>query len=156
MPSFKGFIIGKGLARYTGNIMADKSIISKKVLLEKRTIGAEITTTAVVQFTPAQLLSGLIIRDPNGSGRNDKIPSAADLVAALGSEAFVGASFEFVIRNTSNDSETITVTADSGDTTISGTATIANLNSKRFLLVVTNVTPASEAYTIYSLGTVVH
>ena len=113
-----------------------------------------ITTAAAVTLTAAQLLSILILRDPNGAARTDVLPTAALLVEAVAG-AIVGSSFEFTIRNTADAAETITVSAGTGGT-VSGTATIAQNNSKRFLVVLTNVTLGSEAYTAYSLGTVVH
>lgn len=112
------------------------------------------TTAGAVTYTAAQLVGGLILRDPAGAGRSDVTPTAAAIVAAI-SGAVVGSSFEFTIRNTADDAETITLTAGSG-ITLSGTMTIAQNNSKRFLAVCTNVTSSSEAVTIYSLGTVVH
>lgn len=111
------------------------------------------TTASAITYTAAQLKGGMILRDPNGLGRSDVTPTAALLVAALPS-AVVGTSFEFTIRNTADAAETITVTAGSG-ATLSGTMTIAQNNSKRFLVVLTNVTSGAEAYTVYSLGTVV-
>lgn len=117
-------------------------------------------TAGAVTYTAAQLLGGFINRDPNGAGRTDILPTAALLVAAIPA-AIVGMGFEFTIRNNADASETITLNAGSGGT-ISGsgqsttTATIAQNNSKRFLVVLTNVTLSSEAYVIYSLGTVVH
>ena len=63
----------------------------------------------------------------------------------------VGQGFEFTIRNTADAAETITLTAGDG-VTLSGTMTIAQNNSKRFLCVMAS----SAAATIYSLGTVVH
>ena len=113
-----------------------------------------ISTAAAVTYTPDQILGGLILRNTNGAGRADVLPTAALLRAAL-PEMGVNTGFEFTIRNTAGAAETITVTAGTG-CTISGTATIAQNNSKRFLVVFTNVTPGSDAYTIYSLGTVVH
>lgn len=111
-------------------------------------------TAAAITMTIAQFLSGLIKRDPNGAARADLVPTAALVVAALpGAE--VGSSFEFTIRNTADAAETITVTTSTG-ATLSGTMTIAQNNSKRFRLELTNVTPGSEAYTLDSLGTVVH
>jgi hypothetical protein len=113
-------------------------------------------TAGVLAMTAAMLLGGLILRDPNGAGRSDTVPSAASIVAAVANAA-VGVSFEFTIRNTADAAETITVAQDGGATvTLSGTMTIAQNNSKRFLAVLTNVTSGSEAVTIYSLGTVVH
>lgn len=109
---------------------------------------------AAITMTIADLISGLLLRDPNGAARADLVPTAALVVAGLpGVE--VGSSFEFTIRNTADAAETITVTTSTG-ATLSGTMTIAQNNSKRFLLNLTNVTPGSEAYTLYSLGTIVH
>lgn len=111
-----------------------------------------VDTAAAATYTAAQLLGGLILRDPNGGSRSDVSPTAAEIVAALpGVEA--GSAFEFVIRNTADASETITLTAGTG-VTLSGTMTIAQNNSKRFLCVVTAV--GTPAVTIYSLGTMVH
>lgn len=112
-----------------------------------------VTTAGAVTYTAAQLKGGLILRDPNGAGRSDVTPTAALLVAALPS-AVVGTSFEFIIRNDADAAETITITAGSG-ATLSGTMTIAQSNMKLFLAVLTNVTSGAEAYTVYSLGTVV-
>lgn len=120
------------------------------VLGTKMTTASTINTAGVETYTAAQLLGGLILRDPAGSGRSDVTPAASDIIAAI-PQAGVGTSFEFTIRNTADASEAITVTAGSG-VTISGTATIAQNNSKRFLAVVTG----AAAVTIYSLGTTVH
>jgi len=109
-----------------------------------------IATADAVTLTAAQLLGGLILRDCAGGARADVTPTAAQIIAAI-IQAGVGNSFEFTIRNTSDAAETITVTAGS-DVTLSGTMTIAQNNTKRFLCVVT----ASTTVTIYSLGTVVH
>lgn len=123
------------------------------VLSPLNTVTTEATVGAVT-YTAAQIVGGVILRDPAGAGRSDVTPTAALLLAALPG-AQVGQAFEFTIRNTADAAETITVTAGTG-TTISGTATIAQNNSKRFMVVFTNVTGAAEAYTLYSLGTTVH
>lgn len=112
-----------------------------------------ITTAAAVTYTAAQLLGGLVLRDPNGGGRSDVTPTAALLAAALpGVQA--GTAFEFTIRNTADAAETITITAGT-NVTLSGTMTIAQNNTKRFLAVFT-ATGTTPTVTIYSLGTVVH
>jgi len=107
-------------------------------------------TADAVTYTAAELLGGLILRDPNGGARSDVTPDATDIVAAI-ENAGAGDAFEFTIRNTADAAETITLTAGTG-ITLSGTMTIAQNNSKRFLVVLTSTTAA----TIYSLGTVVH
>lgn len=155
MSSFLGFSIGEDLLRYSHSIQADKFLISKKPALRMRTIAAQEATVGDVQFTPAELFAGLILRDPNGGARADKVPPAADLVAAMGPAAFIGASFEFTLQNDANAAETITLTANGADTTMTGTMTVAQNYNKRFLVVLTNVASGTEAYTVYSLGTYV-
>lgn len=103
-------------------------------------------------LTAAQILGGMLLIDPNGS-QAYTLPTAALLVAACSEGLSVGNGFEFTITNTADAGETITVTAGTGCTT-SGTMTIAQSNTKRFLVVFTNITAGSEAFTIYSLGTV--
>jgi hypothetical protein len=111
-------------------------------------------TAGARTYTAAELVGGLILRDPAGAGRSDVTPTAAQIVGAL-TGAIATSSFEFIIRNTADAAETITLTAGAG-VTLSGTMTIAQNNSKRFLAVVTNAGSGTEAVTIYSLGTVVH
>lgn len=118
-------------------------------LIGETTVTTEETADAVT-YTAAELLGGLILRDPAGGARSDVTPTAALIIAAI-TQAGVGNSFEFTIRNTADGAETITLTAGTG-VTLSGTMTIAQNNSKRFLCVVTS----STTVTIYSLGTVVH
>lgn len=148
-----GAILSQGSDKSIGpHLIANQGFTSSK-----KTVTTD-STAAALTYTAAQLMGGLILRDPNGSGRSDVSPTAALLVSALGGKGSgceAGTSFEFTIRNTADAAETITVTAGSG-ATLSGTMTIAQSNSKRFLVVVTNAALGSEAYTVYSLGTVVH
>ncbi len=118
------------------------------------TFPVTLTTAGALTYTAGQVLAGLILRDPNGAARTDTTPTAALLVAAVPG-AMNGSSFRFTIRNDADAAETITVAAGTGGTT-SGTMTIAQSNSKEFLVRFTRVDSGNEAYTIYSLGTVVH
>jgi len=111
-------------------------------------------TAGARTYTAAELIGGLILRDPAGAGRSDVTPAAAAIVSGIAG-AVIGSSFEFTVRNTADAAETITITAGTG-VTLLGTMTIAQNNSKRFLAVCDAVTSGSEAVTIYSLGTVVH
>lgn len=64
-----------------------------------------INTAAAVTFSAAQLLGGMILRDPNGAARADLLDTAENIVAAIaGCE--VGSCFEFTIRNTADAAET--------------------------------------------------
>lgn len=111
-----------------------------------------VETDAAVTFTTDQVQGGLILRDPNGGARADLVPTAAAMSDAINSPIKgENISFEFTIRNTADAAETITVTTNTG-VTLSGTMTIAQNNTKRFMWVQTSPTTA----TVYSLGTVVH
>ena len=103
---------------------------------------------SATQMTAAQILSGMILHDPEGNV-NAQFPDAADLIKGMGGSS-AGKGVRYTHRNTANGAETITVTVGTGVTLdSSATATIAQNNQKDFLLVVTG--PA--AYTVYSLGT---
>lgn len=108
------------------------------------------TTAGAVTYTAAEVHGGIILRDPNGAGRADLFPTAATLYTELG-DPKVGSTFELLIRNTADAAETITMTTNTG-LTLSGTMTIAQSNSKIFLIRCT----AKDAFTIYSVGTFVH
>ena len=113
---------------------------------------ATVATAGAVTYTAAQMKTGFILRDPNGAGRSDLFPTAADMLAAVPG-AVVGTTFRVTIRNTADAAETITMTTNTG-LTLSGTMTIAQNAQKEFLINFTNVTSASEAATIYSMGSV--
>lgn len=115
---------------------------------------ASVATAGAATYSAANLVGGMIIRDPAGANRSDVTPTAAEIVGAIAG-AVAGSAFEFTVRNAADAAETITITAGT-DVTLSGTMTIAQNNSKRFLAVVTNAASGSEAVTVYSLGTVVH
>lgn len=118
------------------------------------TVVASDSTAGAKTWTAANLIGGLLLRDPNGDARSDVTPTAAALVAGIAG-CIVGSSFEFIVRNTADAAETITLTAGNG-VTLSGTMTIAQNYSRRFRAVVTNIGSGTEAVTIYSLGTSLH
>jgi hypothetical protein len=107
-------------------------------------------TAGVVTYTAAEFTSGLILRDCAGAGRSDVSPTAAALYTELGSP-LVGSSFNLIVRNTTGAAFSITMTGGTG-VTVSGTATIAQSNTKLFVGVFTSPT----AVTLYSIGTFVH
>lgn len=116
-------------------------------------VATVLSAANALTYTAAQILGGLILRATSGAGRADLFPTAAAIVAAMPG-CQVGTAFEVTIRNDAGAAETITMTTNTG-LTLSGTMTIAQSNMKRFLVRLTNVTPGSEAATIYSLGTIV-
>lgn len=134
-------------------------VYSKDALPHFKATPATQATAGAVTYSVAEVFGGLILRDPNGAARADLLPTAAAMKAAIlqGGPSLgisgVGMAFEFTIRNTADAAETITVTTNTG-LTLSGTMTIAQNNSKRFLAVFTAWD--TPTVTVYSLGTVVH
>jgi len=110
-----------------------------------------IATATSVTITAGQVLNGLILDDPSGGAQTATLPTAALMVAACPG-AQIGSTIRFVIRNTADAAETITVAGGTGSTTTGNTLTIAQNAQKEFLLRFTNITPGSEAYTLYSMG----
>ena len=113
-----------------------------------QTVATVEVTAGAHTYSAAELLGGLILRDPTDADRSDPTDTAVNIIAAI-KQVGVGNSFEFTIINTADAAETITVGAGT-DVTLSGTMTIAQSNAKRFLCLVT----AATTVTIYSLGTV--
>lgn len=119
-------------------------------LLENLTVLTD-NTAGDLTYSAADLLGGLILRDPNGAARSDTTPSASDIIDAI-YDAKNNDAFIFSIRNDADAAETITLAGGTG-VTIDGTATIAQNEIKEFLVVLNDVSSGNEAVTIYSLGT---
>lgn len=105
--------------------------------------------TGTATLTAAELLGGFIDGAPTAAATYT-LPTAALMMEAL-NQAGSGNAIEFTIKNSTAGAYTITVAAGAGGTG-KGTLTIAQSNTKRFLLIVTGAT----TYDVYSLGTVVH
>jgi hypothetical protein len=103
--------------------------------------------TAAAVLTPQQLLQGFVIYNAAGAA-NLTLPSASALVDAI-QGAMVGTSFEVEVRSAGAGGATVVAGAGGN---ISGTAAVATLNSKTFLVNLTNVTLGSETYTVYAKG----
>jgi len=127
-----------------GTATVDGAIASKTIITSK-------TSGATVTYTAAEMVGGMI-SDANTEANAATTPTATQLIAAIPNAA-IGSSFLFILKNASAGAYTITLTAGV-DITITGTATVAQNNTKIFLVVVTSVT--SHTATIYSLGTLVH
>lgn len=105
-----------------------------------------LTDTATV--TIAQLLTKVLDGTPTAAATYT-LPTAANLVAGI-INARVGDSFYFVVNNKSGGANTITVAGGTGGTS-DGTLTVAQNVIRQFLIIVTNVTGASEAYFVYGI-----
>jgi predicted RecA/RadA family phage recombinase len=104
-------------------------------------------------YTAAEVLSGLIVRDPNGASRADTLPTAALLVAAV-RKAKVGDKIRCLIVNGADAAENITVGAGAGgafDANQTAAARVINqFFSKEIVIRLTNVGVGTEAYVVYA------
>lgn len=109
-------------------------------------------TAGAMTYTAADCLGGIILRDPNGAGRTDVLPTAALLVALMVDER-IGDTIDFMVINTADAAETITMTAGSGgafDTNQTATSkTVTQDTTKWFRIRLTGVVAGSEAYVVY-------
>jgi hypothetical protein len=113
---------------------------------------ANVTADANVTLTTDQVLGGWIMRSGMGAARTDTLPTAAQLCEAVQGCA-VNLSFAFRIRNVNAGAFAQTLAVGAGGTLAAGnTATTAQTTDHAYRIVFTNVTPGSEAYTLYSLG----
>lgn len=109
-----------------------------------------VNNAAGVTLTSQNILNQLLIRT-GAAGVSDTFPTAALLVAAIGPAARVNYGFYLNIRN--GNSGTLTLVAGAGGTlAASNTNTVAAASALNILIVLTNVTPASESYSLYTLG----
>ena len=105
--------------------------------------------TATATVTAAQLLTKVLDGTPTAAATYT-LPTAALLVAAM-TGVRVGDSFLVAVNNKSAGANTITMAGGTGGTA-DGTLTVAQDVIRLFLVIVTNVTAASEAYFVYGIG----
>jgi predicted RecA/RadA family phage recombinase len=114
---------------------------------------ASYATAGAQTYTAADILGGIIVRDPNGASRTDVLPTAALLVAALPGVR-VGDIIDCLIVNGADAAETITLSAGSGgafDANQTAASRVIGQNSQKSVVIrFTNVTASSEAYVVYS------
>ena len=120
---------------------------SMNVLGGQTTKSSQLVTAGVETYLAADMIGGFILRDPTGGSRADKFDSAVNIIAAM-TQAGIGQSFELIVQNDADAAETITMSANTG-LTLTGIMTIAENNSKRFLIAVLSSTTVE----VTSMGT---
>lgn len=109
-------------------------------------------TAGARTWTAAEILSGILVRDPNGAGRTDVLPTAALLVAALPT-CQVGDVVEVLVVNGADAAETITISAGAGggfDANQTAASRVIPQNASKLVRIrFTNVTVGAEAYVVY-------
>lgn len=148
----------RALKALTANASRDVGSSAGKVrnFRAERYVGSDTATSDATAgartYTAAEILGGVIVRDPNGAGRSDVLPTAALLVAALPGAA-VGDTIQCIIINGADAAETITIGAGAGgafDTNQTAASRVIPQNSSRVMTIrLTNVTAAAEAYVVY-------
>lgn len=93
---------------------------------------ANITTAGAVTYSPAQIVGGLITRNPSGAGRSDVTPTATRLIAEA-SLRRVGDTVWCYLINTATAAEAITITAGTGVTVVNGDQTVGQNESALLL-----------------------
>jgi hypothetical protein len=111
-----------------------------------------ITSDANTTLTADAVLGGVIERSGMTSDRTDTMPTCVQLLAQM-KGAQVGTSVEFCVQNTDASHHSEISLTDTGITAgNSFEGTVQDASTHRYLLIFTNVTPSSEAATIYLLG----
>lgn len=122
------------------------NILGAGIVAPKRTQTAKTNT---VTLTAAEVLTQVIDGTPTAAATYT-LPTAALLVAAI-PNCQAGTSFMFFVNNKAGAAYTITLAAGSGGTG-DGTLTVAQNIVRAFLIIITNVTSGSEAYSVYGIG----
>jgi hypothetical protein len=117
---------------------------------DQQTVTTE-STAGAVTYTAAQILGGIILRDPNGASRTDVLPTAALMIGGMRAPR-IGDVVEVTIINTADAAETITIDAGSGGAfaaaQTAASKVIGQNASGRLLIRVTGV-GSSAAYVVY-------
>lgn len=94
---------------------------------------ANITTAGAGTYSAANLLAGLITRDPAGAGRTDTTATAEEIIAAFTAVGLLTNDYDeafFILKNTADANETITLAGGTG-VTLKGSLTVGqNMTSK--------------------------
>jgi hypothetical protein len=141
-------MLWRGTHKFRGDIiqLSGKALIQGMNAFPKLTVTTK-TSAAGYTISAAELIGGMISDTTSTGAIAATLPLVTDVVAAIPSYV-VGTSFYFIYRNPGT--QTVTITTNTG-WTIVGTATIATLNAKLFVVRITSATTA----TIYSIGTFV-
>jgi hypothetical protein len=138
-------------ANTTGCLQLPAPVFSASPIMDGP-LPATLSTAGAQTLTVVQIVAPILIRSGNSTPVTDTTPTAAQMVAALqGVQA--GCTYQWMIRNINTGTGTHTLQGGTNVTLAAGnTNTTAISNTHSWLVVFTNVTPGSEAVTIYSLG----
>ena len=114
------------------------------------------TELTPVQGTTAELLGGLLLIDCQDAG-DYQLPDAADLVTAI-EGCTVNTSFQLLIKNQGDETVDLLIAETSGGFVDGANADVNQTHEQGqgttsyWMVVITDVTPGSEAYIFYFIG----
>jgi hypothetical protein len=121
--------------------------------LTEQMAAASYATAGSQTYTAADVLGGIIVRDPSGAARTDTLPTAALLVGAI-AKPRPGDTIECLIVNGADvASETITIAAGTGggfDANQTAPSRLIGQNASKLMRIrLVGVAPGSESYVVY-------
>ncbi len=129
----------------TGASTTERLLVSG--LLVRRLTTTNVTTAGAATLTAAAVLGGRITRDPAGSNRTDVLPTGT-LLDDEDTSLATGDAFTFVLDNTADAAETITLDMGTGLTNRGSAITIAQNTSAVLQFVKTG----TATYNVYRLA----
>jgi|SRR5262245_6468642 len=135
---------------FTGGLI-DGIMRPGKAYVPKAATPTSINTAGAVTYTIAQLMTGIIVRDPNGAARTDVLPTAALIVAGVPGLK-VGDIIRCKLVNGADAAEAITLTAGTGGAfDANQTATSASLpqNTSKDVMIRMTAVGAAPTYVAY-------
>lgn len=112
---------------------------------------ADITAASDQTYTAAQIVAGLITRDPNGGARTDTTPTGTDLETEINAQGIAVANSDTLrcyVINTADAAEAITIAGGTGVTISNAGQTIGQNESAILLFRRT----AANTFTCYIIG----
>lgn len=112
---------------------------------------SNIATAGAGTYTAAQLVGGLITRDPTGASRTDTMDTGTNIETELNAQGITvatGDTFICYVINTADAAEVITLAGDTGSTISNAGQTVAQNESAILIFQRTG----ANAYTFYVLG----
>jgi len=109
---------------------------------------ASITNTTGTTLPASDMINGAIIRTGPTSDFSDTTDTAANIIASFGPSPPVGSSYQFVLINQTDYSDTLIAGAG---VTIAGSGIIAPSNALTFRVTITDTTSGSQAVTLTRL-----
>jgi hypothetical protein len=132
----------------TGSVKVPGSIFCSGLVLNGPTSAN--TTAGNAALTVANMLSSVLLRS-GSTTPTDTTPTAAAIIGGLAGTAVANTGWYWLVRNAGSGTQTLGQAATGITWASTQTNTVATVSGHLFYIYLTNVTPGSEAITIYSV-----